>query len=316
MKKILILILGVVVLGGGVLLFLKSRLGSEGQGQAVLRVNSNTTATVFLDGRDIGKTPYEDKVAPGEYTVKLIPESTVTSLVSWEEKVRLTPNLLTYVSRDLGESEVTSAGEVLTLEKIAGTDAQIAVITTPDGATITLSGSDKGTTPQVLEGIEPGNYDLTVATSGYTSRTVKVKTTGGYKLTAAFQLALVSEPSVSPTPTPTPIGEGPSSTPKATPKGAVKASPKATPKATSVPGASASPKTKASPPAKPYVEILDTPTGFLRVRKEPSTSAEELARLSPGEFFPLLDEESGWYKIEYESDKDGWISGQYAEKFE
>lgn len=313
MKKILILILGVVILGGGGLLLVKSRLG-EGQGQAILRVDANPTATIFLDGRDVGKTPYEDKVAPGEYTVKLIPESTVASIVSWEEKVRLTPNLLTYINRDLGESEVTSAGEVLTLEKIADNDTQIAVITTPDGATITLSGEEKGTAPQVLEGIEPGNYDLTVATSGYTSRTVKVKTTGGYKLTAAFQLALAGEPSASPAPTP--IGEGPSSTPKATPKTTVKASPKATPKASSEPGASASPKTKASPPAKPYVEILDTPTGFLRVRKEPSTSAEELARVGPGEFYPLLDEESGWYKIEYESDKEGWISGQYAEKFE
>lgn len=308
MKKILILILGVVLLGGGGFLILKSRLGGGGQSQAVLKVNSTPAATIFLDGKDIGKTPYEDKVTPGEFSIKLIPESTVESIVSWEEKVRLFPSLLTYVNRDLGESEVTSGGEVLTLEKIAGKDGQIAVISTPDGVTITLSGSERGTTPKVLEGVEPGNYDLTVSSSGYVTRSVKIKTTSGYKLTAAFQLALVGESKASPSPSASPESSGA----KATPKASVKASPKAT----SEPGASSSPKSKASPPPKPYIQILDTPTGFLRVRKEPLTSAEELARVNPGEYYPLLDEESGWYKIEYESDKEGWISGQYAEKFE
>ena len=194
MKKILILILGVVVLAGGGFLFLKSRHGTGDQGQAVLKVNSTPTATIILDNKDIGKTPYEDKVTPGEYTIKLIPESTVESAVSWEEKIKLNPNLLTYVNRDLGESELTSGGEVLTLEKISGKEAQIAVVSTPDGATISLSGEEKGTTPKVLEGIEPGNYELIVSSSGFASRTVKVKTTSGYKLTASFQLAIAGEP--------------------------------------------------------------------------------------------------------------------------
>jgi uncharacterized protein YgiM (DUF1202 family) len=61
---------------------------------------------------------------------------------------------------------------------------------------------------------------------------------------------------------------------------------------------------------------LDTPTGFLRVRKEASTTAEEIGRVNPGEFFRLLDEQNSWYKIEFQTDKEGWVSGQYAQKFE
>jgi uncharacterized protein YgiM (DUF1202 family) len=49
---------------------------------------------------------------------------------------------------------------------------------------------------------------------------------------------------------------------------------------------------------------------------EPSTVATEAAKVNPGEMYPLLDEESGWYKIEYQKDEEGWISGQYAEKYE
>ncbi len=50
------------------------------------------------------------------------------------------------------------------------------------------------------------------------------------------------------------------------------------------------------------------------MRKEPSTSAQELAKVNPGEEYPLLEEKSGWYKIEYEIGKEGWISATYAQK--
>lgn len=66
----------------------------------------------------------------------------------------------------------------------------------------------------------------------------------------------------------------------------------------------------------PYVEIKDTPTGWLRVRLGPSTAATEAAKVNPGKKYSLLDEEKGWYKIEYEEGKEGWISGQYATKYE
>jgi len=69
---------------------------------------------------------------------------------------------------------------------------------------------------------------------------------------------------------------------------------------------------------KPQVKILSTPTGFLRVRNEPSASAKEIGQVDPGETFEILeeDEKTGWYKIEYEEGQEGWVSNQYASKTE
>jgi len=60
--------------------------------------------------------------------------------------------------------------------------------------------------------------------------------------------------------------------------------------------------------------IKDTPTGWLRVRDKASTAGSEVGRVEPGDEYELLDEDNGWYKIEYEQGEEGWISAQYANK--
>ncbi len=306
MKKIIIVLLLFLAVGGTIIFFVLRSRGN--QGQAVLKVSSVPVANVFLDNQNIGKTPIEQKVAPGEFTIKLIPETTVESVVSWEDKIKLNPNLLTYVNRELGSSELTSGGETLILEKSTGKKGELVVLSSPDGATVKLSGNEKSTTPVVLSDIDAGNYDLAVEAVGFKNRTVKIKITSGYKLTATYQLIANQEELASPTPEASTSG-----TPKPSAKPGTSAKPFP---ATS----SASPKAKASPPPKPYIEVLDTPTGFLNVRKDASKDAEILSQIKPGELYSLLDEQSAggivWYKITYDSDKEGWVSSQYAKKFE
>lgn len=69
------------------------------------------------------------------------------------------------------------------------------------------------------------------------------------------------------------------------------------------------------------VKILNTATGFLRVRTEPGNKGTEVAQVKPGETFPYLDTdiETGWIEIQYEASKSGlpagltgWISGDFA----
>jgi len=50
------------------------------------------------------------------------------------------------------------------------------------------------------------------------------------------------------------------------------------------------------------------------VRSGPSTSAKEIGRVKPGEKSVFIEEQEGWYKINYEEGKEGWISNRYAEK--
>jgi hypothetical protein len=69
---------------------------------------------------------------------------------------------------------------------------------------------------------------------------------------------------------------------------------------------------------KTYVEILSTPTGFLRVRDNPATTGAEVGQVKPGEKYVLVEEDSasGWFKIEYATGKSGWVTNQYTKKIE
>lgn len=286
-KKIILLVIiaGVAIgLFFGVRYFLNNQ---KQQGKAGLQVKSEPATSVFLDSRFLGRTPYEDRIESGEYTLKLIPESTATSAASWQGKVKLEANILTFVNRELGTSDLTSAGEVISLERLSGRDTEVSVITVPDGASVKIDGQDKGTAPLLLRNVEPGEHEILVSAPGFLSRSVKVKTTTGFKLTASIQLAVSGTSEVQGAQTqPTPTG-------------------------------TTQEKTKDSEGLeKPYVEILDTPTGFLRVRTQPSTAATESGKVNPKEKYSLLDEESGWYKIKLNDGSEGWISGRYAQKFE
>jgi hypothetical protein len=288
----LLLVIGGLVLASLVVVHLLStRTPKEG----VLKVTSTPNASIFLDNKEIGQSPLEDKVASGEYTIKLVPQSTINSLPSWEAKVSIGASTLTFVNRDFADSELTSAGEILWLQKISSRESEVTVTTTPDGATVLLDNETKGTTPISLNAITAGDHSLTVTSPGFLSRTLKIRSTNGYNLNIAVQLALSGA-------TPTP-----------------EASPSSAPSTTSTPGPTPKPTTKASTgvePAKPYALIKDTPTGFLRVRAEPSTSASESARVNPGEKYSILGSEEGWYQIKYSTTINGWISSQYTTKVE
>jgi uncharacterized protein YgiM (DUF1202 family) len=269
---------------------------------AGLQVKSVPASTVFLSGKNLGQTPYDDqKLASGEVTLRLVPESTTGNFSPWETKIKLVRGTQTIVNWEFSESESSSSGEIMTLEKISDKkSASLMVISSPDSSLVKVDGEPKGFTPVSLDKLEPQERQITLSASGFAERTVNVKLLEGFKLILNVKLAEKGE---------TPIEEI-SPTPEPTTKAGTKVSPTPTPKPAG--------KITPSPVSlkRPYVTIKETPTGFLRVRSEPSTNSTELVRVSPGESFSLVDEQSGWYKITYQTDKDGWISGQYAEKFE
>ncbi|MBI3283123.1 SH3 domain-containing protein, partial [Candidatus Curtissbacteria bacterium] len=66
-------------------------------------------------------------------------------------------------------------------------------------------------------------------------------------------------------------------------------------------------------PEPQKVEVGRTPQGFLRVRKEPSTSAPEIGRVKDGDELEIVQETQGWIQIKFEG-KQGWVSSQYVKK--
>lgn len=281
-RNLLLAVLAIALVAAvffGARLFLSRQSGPT----AGLKVTSTPTASIFLDGRMIGRTPFEDKMEQGEYTVKLIPEGVVDNVISWQGKVKLSHSLLTYINRELGSSELTSAGEVLTLEKTSARLPEITIHTTPEGALVKLDNVDRGAASLELKGIEPGDHTLDVSAPGFIGRTIKIRTTGGYRLLAYIQLALGKEKVAS---------ESLETTAKPT-----------------LP-------VKKETTGKTTVKILDTPTSFLRVRSSASTISDEIGRVKPDETFTLLEEKDGWYKIMYKDTTEGWISSRYAEKIQ
>lgn len=66
-------------------------------------------------------------------------------------------------------------------------------------------------------------------------------------------------------------------------------------------------------PMQPQVEILSTPTGFLRVRSGPGVSYSQIGLAYPGDKYNYLGEQNGWFKISFNG-QEGWVSGDYAKK--
>jgi len=297
-----------VIIGAGLALILaglivKGKFFSK-SGMAALSVSSEPKSVIYLDGEKIGETDFfDDKMEAKEYLVRLVPKED-ESLIPWEMKVALTPNLLTAINHNFAATESASSGDITWMEKIGNKESSsLVVVSVPDQATIKVDGEPRGFAPVLTEDLKPGSHQVTVAAPGYKERTLSAKTVAGYKLIVSVQLAQKIEGIAQVTPS---LELNPATTSKFT--------------ATSTPSPKSTPKVTPEPTVaieKPYVMIKETPTGWLRVRQEPSTSATELTKINPGETYPYLnEEENGWYKIEYATDKEGWISKVYAELVE
>jgi hypothetical protein len=249
-----------------------------------VKIVSSPTASVFVNNLVVGKTPYEDKYKTGEYMLKLIPEGNATETASWQGKIKVYKNSLTYINRELGSSDITSSGEVFTTTKMESPPknanyGEIYVETEPLGAIVYLDNDEKGVAPLILSDVIKGDHELSVFMPGFFRRTQKINVDPGYRVNAFFKLAIDGSQ-----------------------------------KKNEEPKKEATQSAKTS--GKTMITIKDTPTGWLRVRGEPSVSASEAARVKPGEEFELLEEKDGWYKIKYDTKNEGWVSGEYCNKEE
>jgi hypothetical protein len=296
MKKKLLLLLSLFVLFGifiGIKIFVLDRKEAQGS----LKVLSSPTATVSADGKNVGKTPLDINLLVGEHLIKLTPDSTATDTASWSGKVQIYKNSRTFVDRELGASDNTSSGVIFSIkksDKAKKGEGEIEIETDPIGSIIYLDNDEKGIAPLLLESVPQGEHELSVYSPGFIRRTQKINVESGYQVVAQFKIAL--DPSYQKVDEPTD---------EATPSAKTETK-------------ESTPSAKTTPPAKTsgklIVVVKDTPTGFLRVREEPTLNASESARVNPGAEFEVMEEKSGWYQITYEKGKTGWISAQYTSK--
>lgn len=138
-------------------------------------------ATVLLDNKEVGKTPYEDQnLNPREYSIKIEKDQLV-----WQGKVRLNPGRVTVVNRELAKDQASSAGEVLTLEKGSGTT----IISNPAGAEVEVDGKSYGATPISLK-LNSGEHTFILSHVDYLKRSIRALQPSDYNLILSVDLSL------------------------------------------------------------------------------------------------------------------------------
>lgn len=280
MKKVILFLspvfLAIVVFG--MFLFFTNRLSGKG----ALQVTANPNSEVFLNGVSIGKTPLckcspSDMLGASEYTIRLVPQG--GSFIPFEDKIKIEKSVLTVVDQTLDQGSLE--GSILMLEKLSSKNAiEILVISSPNTSQVFLDNSSVGQTPLLLKDITASDHEIKLKKNGYKEKIVRIRTKEGFKLVARVFLGIEA---------------------KSFESTSLTATPSASPTPTLV---------------TPQIEILQTPTGFLRVREEANLASKEVGRVNPSETYDLVEQTSGWYKIRLNDGELGWISSQYAKKKE
>lgn len=293
---VIVALIGIFILFILVRFFIFEKTNQQGR----IKVLSSPTAGVFVNNEPKGKTPFEEKLPPGEYTVKLIPEGEDSKTVSWEGKVTVYANTLTYVSRELGTSDLTSAGEILAVTKMEkkpkGETGEVSVVTDPAGSIVFLDNDEKGIAPLTLKDVPAGEHELAVYLPGFFRRTQKINIEKGYVVVANFKLALDKTHKT--------LEQELTEKQQEASESATTEDPEAEDTETD---------TKSASTTKSTLTISETPTGFLNVRDEPSTAGTQVDQVTPGDEYEYTDEKNGWYKIKLSDGSEGWVLGDYVD---
>lgn len=277
MKRVLVFLaplLITILIFFGILFFLDRRTG-----KGALQVTSLPKSKVYLDNKSIGSTPLcacdSSQMLPvGDYSIKLVPIT--GTFGSYEAKITINKSTLTVVDRTFADNG-DSDGSIISLIPLDNKkDIEILIVSFPDKANVFLDSNPVGITPLLLGKISESDHDLRLTLDGYKDKSIKIKTALGFRLSSLIFLGV--NPDLS-----NPVTASISAIPLPT-------------------------------VAVARVLILNTPTGFLRVREDNSISSSEIGRIKPGDSYDLIEEKDNWFKIKLQDGRIGWISSSYATK--
>jgi hypothetical protein len=251
-------------------------------GKGALQVTSVPKSSIYLENKLVGTTPFCACDLPQMLPVGDYSIKLIPiagNFSPYEEKITISKSTLTVVDKTFADNG-SGDGSVISLAPLSDKNGvEISIISLPDKANVFLDNNPVGITPLLLKQVSESDHDLRITKDGYKDKSIKIKTALGFKLNSLIYLGVNADLSI----------------PQAT---------------------SAAALLIASPSAS--VSILDTPTGFLRVRENNSINSLEIAQVKPGESYELIEEKDNWFKIKLNSPtgegKIGWISAQYAVK--
>ncbi len=148
---------------------------------AALQVTSVPEASVFLDGKHLGKTPfYSDQIKSGKHDLKITASEAV-----FVYKLDLAENTLTVVNRELANNFLAQSGEVLSLSPGKG----LFISASPPEVQITVDGKFVGKSPYLWENLSEGDHKILLTKDGFDKLEFSVKTVKNYQLVVDAALA-------------------------------------------------------------------------------------------------------------------------------
>lgn len=282
MKRRIFLLIATLLILVGIFILVRVIAGVIApRGRGALQITTSVKAEAFLSGKSVGQTPVclcDNKTIPaGDYDLKIIPKE--STLAPFTAKITVNPGVLTAVDRTFLPGALSST-YILTLEKTNEPDPSVFISSIPSVALVTLDSQSQGVTPLEMKTISASEHEVEIERIGFAKKTVRIRAVAYYKL--VVNVILGTEVTGSE------IGE-------TTPSPALT-------------------QTISPAPIQPQVKILDTPTGFLRVRATPSVGAAEVGRVNPGESYTFVDENDSWFEIQLTNGTRGWVSKTYATK--
>jgi len=251
---------------------------SRNKDRGALQITSTPLSKVYLDGKLVGQTP----LCKCDLNSMIEVGDHALRIVPnegnfdpFEQKITINPKVLTVVDRTFGAQALAEASIISLSPLTDKNQSSISVISFPISAQVFLDNTLQGQTPLLINNVTQSDHELKLTKQGYKDKIVRIRSVLGYKLDALIFLGIDQQIA------------------------SVSATPIASASATSF---------------SSKIIILQTPTGFLRVRKTSSVSSATIGEVKPGETYDLIDEKSGWYEIKFKDEVNGWVSSQYAKK--
>ncbi|OGH24125.1 MAG: hypothetical protein A3B47_04630 [Candidatus Levybacteria bacterium RIFCSPLOWO2_01_FULL_39_24] len=247
-------------------------------GKGALQVTSSPKSRVYLENKLVGTTPF---CACDLAQMLAVGDYTIKlvpdgSFRPYEIKITINKSTLTAVDRAFADNG-ESDGSIISLSPLENKkDVEVMIISLPDKANVFLDSNPVGVTPLLLKQVSESDHDLRLTRDGYKDKSIRIKTALGFRLSSLIFLGVNADLS-------NPLVASPTAT-------------------------------LSSSVTVSKVLILDTPTGFLRVRENSSINSAEIGQIKPGESYELISEKVGWFEIKLTDEKTGWISAQYAIK--
>lgn len=155
--------------------------------KAALQITSDPQSKIIINGTEYGTTPFftDQLTANQNYQIKIQSNSG-----GFTSTLKLLPQTLTIINRQLRNIEQKSQGETISLEKGNG----LKVLSTPSGAHVFIDGDFKGNSPINIGSLSLGDHRISVKKEGFVERSVRVQIRNDYTVIVDMQLATEDPP--------------------------------------------------------------------------------------------------------------------------